>query len=111
MFFNKSVLHLPNQPCSSREDNPELAAMFAAEHKSCQVKSSTNLVHSVSRCCIYSLTMSDIGGWRTLECFEKHYVQVKALAVSFGRWACFHTVYIMVVVRICAKSMAIIYFT
>ena len=52
----------PSESTSSREDNPELAAMFAAEHKSCQVQI---LVHSVSHYCIYSLTMSDfkeVGG-------------------------------------------------
>ena len=48
----------PSESTSSREDNPELAAMFAAEHESCQIMSSTNLVHSVSQCCIYSLTTS-----------------------------------------------------
>ena len=31
----------PSESISSREDNPELAAMFAAEHESCQVMSST----------------------------------------------------------------------
>lgn len=52
----------PSESTSSREDNPELAAMFAAEHESCQVQI---LVHSVSHYCIYSLTMSDfseVGG-------------------------------------------------
>ena len=52
----------PSESTSSREDNPELAAMLAAEHESCHVQI---LVHSVSHYCIYSLTMSDfseVGG-------------------------------------------------
>ena len=72
----------PSESTSSREDNPELAAMFAAEHESCQVQILI-LVHSSD--------FSEVHGWRTFECFEKHYVQVKTLTVSFGRWACFHT--------------------